>query len=249
MGGLLIRAGTDKQGRAESFGEVRLAPGDVLAVVGPTGSGKSRLLADIEGLAEGDSPSRRVVASADGATPRVARVAQQMQFSVDLRVAEFLALHGRVAWGREADVPVAATIAWANRLVGEPFEGTTPLALLSGGQSRALMIADALHVARADVLLVDEIENAGIDRRAALEGLLACGAVVVLATHDPLVALSAPRRLVMSGGAVHAMIARTAAEGATLEALRADAVRREAARLALIQGAEVGVHLLEAETT
>lgn len=249
MNGILLRAGSDKQGRAEGFGELRLSPGDVVAVVGPTGSGKSRLLADIEGLAEGDSPSRRVVASADGGTPRVARVAQQMQFSVDLRVAEFLTLHGRVAWGREADVPVAATIAWANRLVGEPFEGTTPLALLSGGQSRALMIADALHVSRADVLLVDEIENAGIDRRAALEGLLGCGAVVVLATHDPLVALSAPRRLVMSGGAVHAVVERTAAEDATLVALRADAERREAARLALVRGAEIGTNLVEVRST
>ena len=54
--------------------------------------------------------------------PRVARVAQQMQFSADLRVAEFLVLHGRVAWGREADVPVRATLAsdpFAQRVMGD----------------------------------------------------------------------------------------------------------------------------------
>ncbi len=244
MPGIVIHAGTDKQGRAEGFGELRLLPGDVVAVVGPTGSGKSRLLADVEGLAEGDSPSRRVVVPLDGASPRVARVAQQMQFSVDLRVAEFLALHGRLAWGGEAAVPVADTIAWANGLVGEPFDGTTPLALLSGGQSRALMISDALHIARADVLLVDEIENAGIDRRAALEGLLACGAVVVLATHDPLVALAAPRRLVLANGAVSAVLRRSPAEQSALAALTAEAVRREAARLALVGGREITPDLI-----
>lgn len=245
MAGIVIRAGTDKQGRAEAFGELPLGPGDVLAVVGPTGSGKSRLLADIEGLAEGDSPSRRVVDPRSDETPRVARVAQQMQFSVDLRVRDFLTLHGRVAWGSEADVPVQATLAWANDLVGEPFDGATPLALLSGGQSRALMIADALHISRADVLLVDEIENAGIDRRAALSGLLACGAVVVLATHDPLVALSAPRRVIMAGGAVHAIVERSAAELLTLEHLHADAARRERARWNLVHGHELARHLFE----
>jgi len=245
MGGIVIRAGTDKQGGTEAFGDLNLGPGDVLAVVGPTGSGKSRLLADIEALAEGDSPSRRVVAPLTADVPRVARVAQQMQFSVDLRVAEFLALHGRVAWGREADVPVRTTLDWANALVGEPFDGATPLALLSGGQSRALMIADALHISRADVLLVDEIENAGIDRRAALDGLLACGAVVVLATHDPLVALSAPRRLVMAGGAVRSIVERSAAELSSLARLHADATRRERARLDLVRGLELPPKLFE----
>ena len=249
MRGLVIHAGTDKQGRAEAFGELRLSAGDVVAVVGPTGSGKSRLLADVEGLAEGDSPSRRVVEPLGAEAPRIARVAQQMQFSVDLRVAEFLALHGRVAWGSEAAVPVVDTIAWANALVGEPFAPDTPLALLSGGQSRALMISDALHITRADVLLVDELENAGIDRRAALDGLLACGAVVVLATHDPLVALAAPRRLIMAHGAVASIRERSGAEGLSLYRLREDARRREIARSSLILGHEVGPDLFGEQPT
>ena len=46
-----IMGGTDKDGNPEAF-ELTLKRGDVVSVVGPTGSGKSRLLADIEWLAQ-----------------------------------------------------------------------------------------------------------------------------------------------------------------------------------------------------
>jgi ABC-type lipoprotein export system ATPase subunit len=56
---LVILPGHDKMGRAETFQRMTLRPGDSLAVVGPTGSGKSRLLADIEWMADGDIPTGR----------------------------------------------------------------------------------------------------------------------------------------------------------------------------------------------
>lgn len=41
--------------------DLTLVPGEVVSVVGPTGSGKSQLLSDIECLAQGDTPSGRKV--------------------------------------------------------------------------------------------------------------------------------------------------------------------------------------------
>ena len=55
---LTIRGGRDKLGAPETV-DLTLRPGEVVAIVGPTGAGKSRLLADIECLAQGDTPSGR----------------------------------------------------------------------------------------------------------------------------------------------------------------------------------------------
>lgn len=236
MNTFALYRGTDKAGSAESFDVLHFATGTTTAVVGPTGSGKSRLLADIEWIATGDSPSGRRVEASNSRPLRVARVAQQMQFSVDLRVGEFLKLHGGATGTRAEDVPLAETIAWANGLVGEAFDEGTPLALLSGGQSRALMIADALLISRADVLLIDELENAGIHRWVALERLLEADAAVVLATHDPLIALHASRRLVMARGAVTQVVERTPAEDGLLVSLQEDAERIDGLRRRLNSG-------------
>jgi ABC-type lipoprotein export system ATPase subunit len=236
MSSFTLHRGTDKAGEPEPFDALAFEPGTATAVVGPTGSGKSRLLADVEWLASGDSPSGRRVEATKGSPLRVARVAQQMQFSVDLRVGEFLKLHGAATGTAAEDVPVDDTIAWANGLVGEAFGAETPLALLSGGQSRALMIADALLISRADVLLIDELENAGIHRWIALERLLESDAVVVLATHDPLIALHASRRLVMGRGAVTALVERSAEEDDLLAELRLDAERSDRLRQRLNGG-------------
>ena len=55
---LTILGGRDKNGEPEEL-DLVLEAGDVVCIVGPTGSGKSRLLADIECLADGDTPSGR----------------------------------------------------------------------------------------------------------------------------------------------------------------------------------------------
>jgi ABC-type lipoprotein export system ATPase subunit len=231
-----LHKGTDKHGAPEPYDALHFDARTSTAIVGPTGSGKSRLLADIEWLAMGDSPSGRVLEATGKAPLRVARVAQQMQFSVDLRVGEFLRLHGAATGTPGSAVPVLETIRWANDLVGETFDEKTPLALLSGGQSRALMIADALLISRADVLLIDELENAGIHRWVALERLLEAEAVVVLATHDPLIALHASRRLIMAQGAVAQVVERCEEEDALLEALQRDAERMDERRRRLNRG-------------
>ncbi len=56
---LTILGGTDKDGRPEPVRELTLERGTVVAVVGPTGSGKSALLRDVEILAQGDTETGR----------------------------------------------------------------------------------------------------------------------------------------------------------------------------------------------
>ena len=55
----------------------------------------------------------------------------------------------------------ALVIGLANTLAGERFSASTPVTALSGGQSRALMIADVACLSNSPIVLIDEIENAG----------------------------------------------------------------------------------------
>ncbi len=220
---LVVECGHDKAGRPEACGRLELRPGELVAVVGATGSGKTRLLADIERLSPGDSPTgRRVTLTGVPADVvesgfAVARISQSMQFFLDLSVAEFLRMHAS-ARGR-AEGGGGEVLAWANRLAGEPFDASAPLATLSGGQARALMIADVVLVGSSPVLLIDEIENAGIDRHAAMDFLGSRDRLVVLATHDPLMALRADRRLVLAEGGIRKVLKTTKAERAHADRL------------------------------
>ncbi len=57
---ITIIGGTDKNGDKENA-DLRIVKGDIVSIVGPTGSGKSRLLADIEWMAQGDTPTNRKI--------------------------------------------------------------------------------------------------------------------------------------------------------------------------------------------
>ncbi len=237
VGSLRIIGGRDKSGRPERL-DLTLRPGDVVCLVGPTGSGKSQLLADIECLAQSDTPSgRRVLV--DGAPPDpawrfaagqrlIAQLSQNMNFVVDLTVAEFIAMHAECR-GVTAGDPVAEVVACANRLAGERIAPGSALARLSGGQTRALMIADAAVLSASPIVLIDEIENAGIDRRQSLDLLMAREKIVLLSTHDPILALSGARRLAIANGAVAEVIETTAAERANL--IQLERLDREMMRL------------------
>ena len=56
-----ILPGTDKSGNAEKFDELVIKQGEIICIVGPTGSGKSRLLGDIECVAQKDTPTSRKI--------------------------------------------------------------------------------------------------------------------------------------------------------------------------------------------
>jgi len=227
---LTILGGRDKRGRPEYL-DLTLNTGDVVCIVGPTGSGKSRLLADIECLAQGDTPSgRRILVDGEspGPTSRfasdrrlIAQLSQNMNFVVDLSVAEFTAMHADCRGVADPTAVVEEVIARANELAGERFTPETSVTQLSGGQTRALMIADTAFLSGSPVVLIDEIENAGIDRERALDLLVRREKIVLISTHDPILALLGSRRLVIGEGAVVDVIETGETERANLAALRA----------------------------
>jgi ABC-type lipoprotein export system ATPase subunit len=233
-----ILGGHDKNGCEEKV-RLELRPGDVVSVVGPTGSGKSRLLADIECLAQGDTPSgRRILinqappqasARLSGEGQLVAQLSQNMNFVMDLSVREFLQMHAESRLVADRTEVIGRIYDTAVALAGEPFTLDTPVTALSGGQSRALMIADVACLSASPIVLIDEIENAGVDRRRALELLVQQEKIILLATHDPLLALLAERRLVIKNGAIVAVLETSAQEQTDL--VRLDAFDRQLALL------------------
>lgn len=236
---LTILPGHDKTGIPEPFESLTLIPSQIVSIVGPTGSGKSRLLADIEWAAQGDTPTGRSI-QINGKAPDpkwrystnnklVAQLSQNMNFVMDLSVGEFLEMHAQSRMAENAAEMPGRILKAANRLAGEQFSADTPVTALSGGQSRALMIADTAILSSSPIVLIDEIENAGIDRRKALELLVSQDKIVLMATHDPLLALMADRRIVIKNGGIHKVLETTESEKNVLENLnRIDQIMQHA---------------------
>lgn len=212
---ITILGGKDKSGRAEAA-EIVLKPGDIVSVVGPTGSGKSRLLADIEYVAQKDTPSGRQIlinGEAPDASLRfawgqklVAQLSQNMNFVMDIAVGEFIRMHAECREISDMETCVRQVLHQTNLLAGEPVSEETPLTALSGGQSRALMISDTALLCASPIVLIDEIENAGIDRQKALAVLVQQQKIVLMATHDPILALIGHFRLVIQNGGIHKVL-------------------------------------------
>ncbi len=213
---LEILKGFDKSNHEENC-DLHLKPGEITCIVGPTGSGKSRLLADIEWLANGDTPTKRkVLINGEIANENtaalyggklIAQITQNMNFVLDMDVESFLLLHAQSRFLANAEDTVLEVIKLANELSGEPFDSTTPVTFLSGGQSRALMIADVACIGQAPIVLIDEIENAGVNKKKALDLLVSKDKIVLMATHDPLLILLADKRVVIKNGGMHKIIA------------------------------------------
>lgn len=210
---LTIGAGKGKSGALEAFQTLDFYGGQTYAIVGPTGAGKSQLLEDISSLAQGDSVSMRHI-HINGKPPTdghyqllrshlIAHLAQSMRFVLDMTIEAFLHMRGP---------NVQSTLAAANHLAGEPMSPSDRLTALSGGQTRALMVADVAFNSPASVILIDELENAGIDRIAALELLTGQDKLVFLVTHDPLLALHGANRIIVKNGAIHGILQRTEKE-------------------------------------
>jgi len=243
-----VLGGHDKSGNPENF-RLELRPGEVTCIVGPTGSGKSRFLADIEWLAQGDSPTgRRVLINGTAPDPArryaveqklVAQLSQNMNFVMDLSAEEFIRMHAESRMVADPEVITGTILDLANSLAGEQFTPDTPVTALSGGQSRALMIADVACLSSSPIVLIDEIENAGIDRKRALSLLADQDKIVLMATHDPILALMGNQRLVFKNGGVACIRSTSPAEWANLALFEQMDARLTAVRHALRNGEEI----------
>lgn len=212
-----ILGGRGKTGQPEGFSRIDLRMGQVVSIVGPTGSGKTTLINDVELFADADTPSRRRVLINGQPAPRefrdnparnpIALITQHTTFLSDLPVREFLATHSRVRGGAaEAGVLVGQAIEFANQLTGEPIDLDNRMTELSGGQTRALLIADATVICSTPVVLLDEVENAGIHRTRAVQLLRQHRKIFIFVTHDPRIALLSDYRIVMQGGSIRQVL-------------------------------------------
>jgi molybdate transport system ATP-binding protein len=206
-GGLEL-AGVVRRGEFELRLELRVGPGEVLAVLGPNGAGKSTLLravAGLESLSEGrvEVDGRPWQASGTWLPPEQRRAGVVFQ---DYRLFPHLDVRGNVAFplrssglGRAA--ARARADAWLERL-GLAHLATRKPGQLSGGQAQRVALTRAL-AREPEVLLLDEPmaaldAGARIDVRAFLrEHLAEFPGPVVLVTHDPLEAMVLADRLLV----------------------------------------------------
>lgn len=227
-----IVGGCGRDGRREPVERLDLRMGDVVSVVGPTGSGKTALINDIALFADADTPSRRRVLVNGEPPPEVfhedpshnpiALITQHTTFLSDLPVRRFLDTHARIRGSERQQTIVEETLAFANELTGEPIIEDERMTELSGGQTRALLIADAVVIGNSPIVLLDEIENAGIDRLRALQLLKRYRKIFVFVTHDLRITLLSDYRVVLLRGAMQSIVRRS------------DEERRVAARIDVV---------------
>lgn len=213
---ITILSGQDKAGKPEEYQQIDIYAGEIVAVVGATGSGKTRLISDIEQYAFGETPTKRKILvnnlsaaeyyDLNNQQQFVGQVTQNMNFVMDVKVGDFLTMHAESRSISNARPIIKRVLEAANNLAGEAFCEEDDLTSLSGGQARALMIADVALISDVGIVLMDEIENAGIDRLKAFNLLTSNGKISITSTHDPLMALMANRRIVMSGGGIKGVL-------------------------------------------
>ncbi|GLS87005.1 thiol reductant ABC exporter subunit CydD [Cypionkella aquatica] len=181
-----------------------IAPGEKIALVGASGTGKTTLLRLIAGMQQIDAGEISVAgqrldaANADAWRARLGWMPQNPHF-LNASLRHNLAFGGADSG---ADLGPALQAAVVQDVVAALPRGlATHLgetgAGLSGGEARRLTLARALY-ARPDVLLADE-PTADLDAetaravRAGLLNLAATGCTLIIATHDPRLAAEMDR--------------------------------------------------------
>jgi len=128
-------------------------------------------------------------------------ITQNTKCFADLTTEEFLQIHAR-ARGISDYTVIPETIELANIFTGEKIQKDTKVTILSGGQTRSLLIADAILIGAAPIILLDEIENAGIFKQEVIEIIKGTGKIIAFVTHDPVIALLTKKRIIIENGAV-----------------------------------------------
>jgi len=162
-------------------------------------------------LAQGDTATRRWVLvnneppddeiRYNPAAKPIAMITQNTKCFADVSVGEFLAIHARARGITEKKV-LEETVRLANQFTGEKIHDGLKVTVLSGGQTRSLLIADAILIGAAPIILLDEIENAGIFKQEVMEIIQGSGKIIIFVTHDPVIALHTRKRIIMENGAV-----------------------------------------------
>ncbi|MES2035495.1 MAG: ATP-binding cassette domain-containing protein [Pseudomonadota bacterium] len=192
---------------------LQVEPGERVAVVGPSGSGKSSLIAVAAGLEQPTSGKVRLFGeelgrlSEDGRARlrrgRAALVFQSFHLLPNMTAEENVAAPLEIA-GRKNAARVAREwldrVGLTERLRHYPHQ-------LSGGEQQRVALARALAV-QPQLLFADEptgnldSSNAGGVADLMFDLLAETRAALVLVTHDPLLAARADRQVTMSGGRV-----------------------------------------------
>ncbi|MBQ6820680.1 MAG: ATP-binding cassette domain-containing protein [Clostridium sp.] len=228
MKSITIYPGKDKYGNKENFDSLTFYRGYIYSIVGNTGSGKSRLIKDIEQFVNNDSLTSRKILVNDLEVPiekrneysttLISHLGQNMRFVLDSTVEEFLNLHKACKNNNTTSVEEILNV--ANKITAEPISLTQELTSLSGGQTRALMIADIALISDNPIILIDEIENAGINKNIALDILLKSDKLIFIVTHDPHTALMGEKRIIMDNGSIFKVIDTSEEEKGILTKLK-----------------------------
>lgn len=194
--------------------DLRVAPGEFVAIMGPSGSGKSTLLNVLGALDRPDTGRYRLAqdeisaldddAASDVRNRRIGFVFQSFHLLPRLTVLENVLLPQRYA--RHADTGAAErAVALLERIGLGQRIGHLP-GQLSGGQLQRAAIARAL-LNQPALLLADE-PTGNLDSRSAadvlelLRELHASGQTLVLVTHDPAIAAGAQRTIHLRDGRI-----------------------------------------------
>lgn len=240
---LTIIDGEDKNHRIHTT-NIDISMGTVVAIVGPTSSGKSELLDDIEGLVKGDSKSHRKIlldhifasdnVSAESMIKRVSLSYSKCTEGAT-NVREFIYKH----LPKHIQNPLAILVEIlhvANQLIEESVTKHLPIEAITERQMKALLIAKVALTSNAPILLLDELESFGINTYKAFKVLHNKKRICILATHDPLLILMSDKRIVMKDGAMSHCIRTTDKEKALMQELIKTEKRNSAYRESFRKG-------------
>ncbi|SHE46126.1 ABC-type lipoprotein export system, ATPase component [Tissierella praeacuta DSM 18095] len=238
-----IKKGKSKNKKDEIW--IKLDFGRTYTVVGNTGSGKSQLIEDIASFSQGDSITQRIVSSKHpiNLESAIAHLSQHMTFVADYSVKEFFEI--RFQCQNKPAKYYKEVIKIANQLTGDGIKESNIMTKLSGGQTRALMIADIILNKEASIILIDEIENAGINKSKAIQMLQAKNKLVIIITHNPSLALLGEYRIVMRDGGMYQCLKRETDEIKVLKRLQSLEVRLEQITENIRKGKIIDESLLE----